>query len=81
MIQKSYDALHDLLAGAPALLELAAKMAGSPLCGDCQVRNVCPVLSDIEPTNWLCGAVPAQLRELAQMLRAAMGEEEADVSR
>ena len=71
-------ALHDLLTGAVPLLELAAKMAAEGRCSECPVRDECnPHLDEGWRTDhWLCNTIPAALRELAQGLRAVVGEEE-----
>ena len=61
-------AYRALLAGAPELLELAAKMAKVPLCDMCPVRGECEARE--EGAHWPCLTVPTALRELAQGLRA-----------
>jgi len=70
------DALRTLLAPAPALLELAAALAqatsGMADCGRCPERDGCPAYGEDAPGHeqWPCYKAPAQLRELAQALRA-----------
>ena len=65
-------AYRALLAGAPELLERAAKMAAEGRCSECPVHDECnPHLDEGWRTDhWLCNTAPAALRELAQGLRA-----------
>ena len=64
-------ALHDLLAGAVPLLELAARVTAAARCEFCPVRAECHALCNTDDANtWLCNVTAAQLRELAQGLRA-----------
>ena len=73
------DALRALLTGAVPLLELAAELVARLRCHNCPVRSRCPRFDSTTTTtasDWPCTTIPAKLRELAQGLRVAMGEEE-----
>ena len=72
-------AYRALLAGAPELLELAAELAraaGMAQCSRCPARDRCPAFDEPDIEQWPCYKAPAQLRELAQGLRALEEEEE-----
>ena len=71
-------ALRALLDGAPELLELAAELAraaGMAQCSRCPARDRCPAFDEPDIEQWPCYKAPAQLRELAQGLRALEEEE------
>ena len=71
--------LRALLAGAVPLLELAAELVARLRCHNCPVHSRCPRFDSTTTTtasDWPCTTIPAKLRELAQGLREALGEEE-----
>jgi len=63
-------AYRTLLAGAVPLLELAAVAVAELRCERCPRRNGCSAFDGDEINTWPCYVTAAQLRELAQGLRA-----------
>ena len=74
--QKLYHLL-DILAGTPELLERAAGLAEIATCNLCPERNKCSAfLQNTESQPHPCDVIAAELRKLAQALRALEEEEE-----
>ena len=65
-------ALHDLLAGAVPLLELAAVAGAWLQCEHCPARDGCPAFDGGARDTWPCYTTAAQLRKLAQALREVL---------